>query len=479
MQRYQQLLGIIAQKKPATIIEVGTWDGERAKQMAAVILEVEGQTCHYVGFDLFEGASDKTDAEELNVKAHNSKKAVSDRLKEVKQAFPDRFEFDLYKGNTRKTLKGIDLSQYQRPILAFIDGGHSCATIANDLNALMDADTIIMDDFYIADDSGGCTDLTKFGCNTVLETVGEEGKNYFVLPVADRVQGGGRVHMVSVGEEFKLDVKRKLEVKTKNSVSDDAIQRNILYALSKGLPEVRRYYPHTDKVTFVSGGGSFLEHLPKIRAEQRKGNYLVCVKTSHDQLIAAGIIPDACMLLDPRAHVVDFIENPHPDVHYLVASQVYWETLKHLLQHKANITLYHAMVNAGEQEMLGTNKFMILGGSTSATRGISVLHTLGFRDFRLYGYDSSWEQPPGPEYNAKYEGEAGKRPMKEDFWTTAELIAQTRDLESLFDPGGPNDAKLEVIGSKKYLTLGKHTFDRKTRSFEVWDWEPRKTVKAA
>ena len=37
---------------------------------------------------------------------------------------------------------------------------------------------------------------------------------------------------------------------------------------------------------------------------------------------------------------------------------------------------------------------MVSGGTTAASRGISVMHMLGFRKFALYGYDSCfWEKP--------------------------------------------------------------------------------------
>jgi len=482
MQRYSQLLGIIQQELPKTIIEVGTWNGDRAIEMATQLIADE-LPCHYIGFDLFEDATDENDAAELNVKEHVSLDAVISKFHAFSDEHPG-FTFELHPGNTRETLKDFDLSGLERPILAFIDGGHSVYTIGSDLDNLLDCDIIIMDDFYREDEDGKMPDITKYGCNTVLEAMGKAGEAFHVMPAHDAVKDGGFVQMASVKKKYDIQIQRKLNVKTKNAVSDDAIQRNILYALKQGYPEVGRYYPHDGIVSFVSGGTSFLENLDQIRADQAAGNYLVCVKTSHDQLIENGIIPDACILLDPRAHVVGFIENPHPDTQYYVASQVYWETMKHLVDSNSNVVLYHAMVNAGEQEMLGNGKFMVLGGSTSATRGISLLHVLGFRHFRLYGYDSSFAEKPGDDYLEEIKDRPAKRPMKvkvlgHEFWTTPELVAQSKDFEQLMDVTSPFDAYVEMFGSKIKTTMLQHFYDELHKTFDRWDWEPRKKAKAA
>ena len=483
MNRYSQLLGIIQQEKPKTIVEVGTWNGDRALEMATQLI-ADDLPCHYIGFDLFEDATDETDAAELNVKKHFSYDEVSAKLDQFVEEFPG-FTYEIYKGDTKETLNGINLSECDKPILGFIDGGHSCMTIAHDMKNLKDqCDYLILDDYYQADEDGKMPDIAKFGCNDVLESIGPVGEHWHIMPAYDRVKDGGYVQMVSVGRKFDIQISRKLEVQTKNAVSDDAIQRNVLYALAQDLPEVRRFYPHDGVCTFVSGGESFKEHLDQIREDQANGNFVVCVKTSHDPLIAAGIIPDACMLLDPRAHVTEFIEKPHPDVQYLAASQVYWETLRHLIKHEARVTLYHAMVRAGEEAMLGTDRFMILGGSTSATRGISVMHTLGFRHFRLFGYDSSFAEKPDDDYMEKYKDKQSKRPMKVkvlggEFWTTPELIAQSKDFEQMISQASPNDAKLEVFGPAESKSLIQHMFEETYMPFQTWEWSPRKKLKAA
>src|SRR5512139_3481937 len=94
--RYTQLIDFCRIKAPMAILEVGTWNGERATHM----LNVSPEGCKYYGFDLFEDATPQTDYEEMNVKRHYTMELVLDRL--------TGFDVQLYKGNTRETLKNFN-----------------------------------------------------------------------------------------------------------------------------------------------------------------------------------------------------------------------------------------------------------------------------------------------------------------------------------------------------------------------------------
>ena len=78
--RYTLFLDVIRHYKPSgTIVETGTWNGGRAIQIAMACFE-HTDTLHYIGYDLFEDATLETDEEEFNVKSHNRKSAVEQRL---------------------------------------------------------------------------------------------------------------------------------------------------------------------------------------------------------------------------------------------------------------------------------------------------------------------------------------------------------------------------------------------------------------
>jgi len=175
MSRYVRLIAEVRRLQPKTILEIGTWNGERALQMLQA-----SPGARYFGFDLFEAADKKTDAEEKNVKPHYSVDAVRARLTGYNAA--------LYKGNTRETLK-----DFKEPIdFAWIDGGHSVETIRSDWEnvqrLLLPGAAVFFDDYYT-----GNIDVSQYGCNSVVEGLPHE-----VLPERDPVHPSGFVQMVRV-----------------------------------------------------------------------------------------------------------------------------------------------------------------------------------------------------------------------------------------------------------------------------------------
>ena len=137
--RYTQLTLACWHAQPEAILEIGTWNGERALQLLQC-----APRARYYGFDLFEDATDATDAEEMNVKPHNALAAVQQRLA--------GYEAQLFKGNTRTTL-----AAFNEPVdFVWMDGGHSVETIASDWAhvrrlALPEAE-IYLDDYYTGPD---------------------------------------------------------------------------------------------------------------------------------------------------------------------------------------------------------------------------------------------------------------------------------------------------------------------------------------
>ncbi len=454
--RYNQLIPIIEKNKPKTIVEVGTWNGERAIMMATEALKHQ-EKVRYFGYDLFEDATDETDARELNVKKHFTADYVEAKLIAFEKQNPG-FCYTLIKGDTRETLESLP-KWYEwadvnfETALVFIDGGHSIETIQNDYDALKHAKVVVIDDFY----SDG-PDVSKFGCNILVDKV----KDHVVLPQADPVKGGGKVRMV-IFPRSAWPGRVSLVIKTQNCASEDEIQANIRYSAPKFDRWVQECKVHHKTAVLLSAGPTLKDHLPAIQQHSDAGDIVFCVKHSHDFLIGEGIVPFGCVLLDPRSHVQDFIENPHPDVLYFVASMCHPTTLDRLIEKKANVIGYNAHVGAGEDKALkGMGKHILIGGgSTSAVRGISVLYTMGFRRFRLYGFDSCYYEKP--DFTVKTKTGAQKYVEVEvsgrKFWSDLELMAQAQDFEKLMKTG--KDLDLEVFGegmiphiwSKTYRSL--------------------------
>lgn len=183
MSRYDQLLHAIDLIKPQSIVEIGTWKGRSAVMMIKQAQKYR-KNIQYIGYDLFEEATAETDAEELNIKQHNTVEAVEAY---IMSECPD-VQMNLIKGNTRKTLNNISAD------LCFIDGGHSLETIEHDYSKVKQSGLILLDDFYTPDDEGKCPDLGKYGCNMLVS----ELDGVVVLPMKNKVKTGGWTQMAMV-----------------------------------------------------------------------------------------------------------------------------------------------------------------------------------------------------------------------------------------------------------------------------------------
>ena len=189
MRRYQQLVDIIAEIKPRTIIEVGTNSGTRAELMIREASKHHSRV-FYWGYDLFELATPDTDKAEMNGKTPAVGGIVKDRLEKTGA------EINVFPGNTRDTLHGkVAMADF-----AFVDGGHSVETIRGDYEALKNSRCIILDDYYT---SG--VDTTKWGCNSLVADIPHR-----VLPIEDRFGSVGvkmvRIDRAQEGDTPKLSV---------------------------------------------------------------------------------------------------------------------------------------------------------------------------------------------------------------------------------------------------------------------------------
>ena len=178
MNRQTQLFDLVRNKKPKHVIEIGTWTGKRALEFMAV------SNCYYTGFDLFEDATPEINKAELNAKRPSSIASVG---KAIEQAGFNKF--CLIRGNTHETLPDYFSSMYGswEPFdFAYIDGGHSIATMENDYRWITqnieEGGTIILNGWYDPQPEG-------FGCNFI------DGE---VLPSTDKKWGKYDIHLLKV-----------------------------------------------------------------------------------------------------------------------------------------------------------------------------------------------------------------------------------------------------------------------------------------
>jgi hypothetical protein len=250
-------------------------------------------------------------------------------------------------------------------------------------------------------------------------------------------------------------------VTPKDSRPKEDIINNILENknLIKDFTFVNKSKINNEIAFIVSGGSSVDFKLLKKRIKETKGK-VFCVKHSYPKLIKAGIQPFACIILDPRpidgvsTHGVvrkELFKKIDDKTLFLVASMTDPSVTKYLIDKKANIKGWNAYSDAirdmSVKDKLVVEKgigidegsTLITGGTCAAMRTISIAHTLGFRNFELFGFDCSVENVTSEMKKEKIDEKNNKPKYMQveingyKFWTTGELLAMAQDCEKLFD----------------------------------------------
>ena len=126
--RYRNLFRLVHARRSRTLLEVGTYNGEHARQLIeTAALHWPAADIQYFGFDLFEDLTDDDLKREFS-KRPPTQKVVTAKLKATGA------QVHLSRGYSRDTLPAL-LFQTDRPAhfdFVLIDGGHAQDTIQAD-----------------------------------------------------------------------------------------------------------------------------------------------------------------------------------------------------------------------------------------------------------------------------------------------------------------------------------------------------------
>jgi hypothetical protein len=143
----------------------------------------------------------------------------------------------------------------------------------------------------------------------------------------------------------------------------------------------------------VAGGESLKRFLQEIKDLPKDVMIFSCNGT-HDYLIENGIKPDFFTMVDARP-CNDFAKLENKDCVYMLASQVH----KSMFDKLDNVILWHTeheyfprdYVHKQAEKRKQGHYWTIAGKGSIGLTTICLAHTMGFRSFRLYGFDSSFE----------------------------------------------------------------------------------------
>ena len=508
--RYKQLADLIRFYKPKTILETGTWNGGRAIEMALASFKNQ-DSVHYIGFALFEDATIHTDHAEFNVKPHNTMEAVEKRFTEFAEHMKEKedktFTYELTKGNVRETLdKFVKTEALDEVDFALMGSGNSIETTQIEYEAFKNIPVVVIDHYFTkeSDEDETMPPEKYHGAKNVFDSVKtkmvdtkeedtegwtvfeeEDSVRKYILPSQDKVAGGGHTHLCLFLHDTKLEnIPKELKsvpiiVHPRDCVPRDYINNNIKTNMTLIDPKkwVTKHDAHRQTAIMVSAG-PYLDYgaLHKFVKENPEAKMLA-VKHAYPHLMEHGITPWGCILLDPRpitgksTHNIvrkDLFKNIDLNTNFFLASMTDPSVTNFMIDKGVKLYGWHAFTDSlreeseqGQQiqnqqvkiaEDLGIPQgaTMITGGTCAAMRGIGMLHTMGFRDIHLFGFDCCRDEPSKEELTettGDIEGGEIPKPKymqvtvnEKEYWTTGELLAMAQDCEKVFQDDGLENA---------------------------------------
>ena len=435
--RYETLCELLTASIKATgkadIVEVGTWNGSRAIQMAEAAFAAGVTQVSYVGFDTFEDGNDRT--HEGHTKPHASSWIVSNRLNNYSRLMSRKgltFSYTLLKGNTLETLPRAG-EVVKAASFAYIDGGHSYETTKSDYLHLAHVPFVVFDDVIAQPEEGAPEGPIKVW----QEASGQKrlitsGDGYAGLKQA--ISFG-----VIIKEGYAVpELRTRIQVKPVDSVDKGEQLQHIAENSAALTTWIGNYQAHGKVALFVSAGPTVDSYLEEIKRKQAEGAIVFAVKHAFPTLKKAGITPDWTVILDPRpvdgksTHGIirtDLFKDAGPEDRFLFATMTHPSVRKHLEEKGAQLFGWHAHTQAtvAAKPAAFDTGMVVMGGTCSATRIPMLAFVMGFRRFEFYGYDFFYPETTTQD-GIKQKLMKITLGADKHFLTTGELVAAMQDL---------------------------------------------------
>jgi len=449
----------------ANLVEVGTWNGSRAIQMAEAAFSTGVPAVNYVGFDTFEDGNDR--AHEGHTKPHAVSHIVRRRLENyaaLQHRLGREFTFALVMGNTLETMPAA-AGLLANTTFAYVDGGHSYETTLSDYNAVKHAAYVIFDDVIQQPEEGAPEGPIRVWKEaTGQKTLFQSMDGYAGLSQAIALG-------VVVRPELPMpNINQPLVVKPVDSV-DKAEQFRHITENTRAIKQwLKPYQAHSKLAILVSAGPSLSSFYEDIREKQKAGGVVFAVKHALPELLAQGIRPDYTVLLDPRpvtgasTHGIkrtNLFKDVGPNDKFLMATMTHPSVRKYLAKQRAQIIGWHAFTQSSQDADLPEFKIgtIVNGGTCAATRMPLIAFMMGFRRLDFYGYDMHY--PEGIDQSKLKQQlikiTVGQPPHAKDFLTTGELVAAIQDTHKIIQWMVQNQFTVRWFGDGAGPTVWRQT----------------------
>lgn len=203
-----------------------------------------------------------------------------------------------------------------------------------------------------------------------------------------------------MGPDAKFPINIQLVKPTKEDGSTwDQTQdaaNHMRYAHSLNLPELeQKILPRRGSAIIVGGAPSVKNHLEELKTLSKDpSNYIFAINWTHTWLINNGIVPHGLVCFEIDVEPGTVLKTAHPDVTYYICSHCDQKTFDQLQGFKR--VLWHSVPNSEAEskvkEELFANSPTVGGGVVTFTRTLIIALFLGYRNFEVFGCDSSYPE---------------------------------------------------------------------------------------
>lgn len=210
-----------------------------------------------------------------------------------------------------------------------------------------------------------------------------------------------------------------LKVESRVGFTEEAICADIQAALTRGLPEFRRWPVRKEPLLIVAAGPSVARLMAPIVVMQRQGAKVLAINGMHDWLIEQGVKPWGHLVMDNAPVTLNFVRDPRPGVIYFVASMTHPGVFDALDGY--DVVLWHAYQGMGEEKIVRghherraaitgeePNWACLPGGKSAALRAPYLGYYAGFRDIHIYGLDCCFRDDRQHAYEPGISTQHGK-----------------------------------------------------------------------
>lgn len=166
---------------------------------------------------------------------------------------------------------------------------------------------------------------------------------------------------------------------------------NLDSTLARGLAVCKREAKRDGPLAIVASGPSVSGYLDELREWHGE---IWAINGAYDYLLGKGIIPHGFISIDPLPGLAQYIQHPHEDTTFYIASICDPAVFDALDGYK--VKLWHP---ASDDTQYPKGDIVIIGGTTTATRAPYLALLLGWREIVLFGVEGSYaSEEKGSEY---------------------------------------------------------------------------------